>query len=181
MPDVVDVATRSRMMSGIRSQNTKPEIIIRKALHARGLRYSLHPKGIPGKPDIVMPKWRVAIFVHGCFWHLHGCPLSKMPANNAEFWSAKLQGNQRRDALIKAQLAESGWRAAIVWECATRGKAAKANLPALIDKLASWIRNQAKSGYLELGAPSSPMTELLTDNNNDIQADRPVRRAGGTR
>ncbi|MDO8778623.1 MAG: very short patch repair endonuclease [Burkholderiaceae bacterium] len=182
MSDVVDSATRSRMMSGIRSQNTKPEIIIRKALHARGFRYSLHPKGIPGKPDIVMPKWRVAIFVHGCFWHLHGCALSKMPSNNAEFWLTKLSGNQRRDAIVKQQLADSGWRSVTIWECATRGKAAMANLPALIDELAHWIRNQAKSSYLELGAPgSTPLITPPTDNTNDIQADRPVRRTGGTR
>jgi DNA mismatch endonuclease (patch repair protein) len=179
MTDVVDSATRSRMMSGIRSKNTKPEIIIRKALHARGFRYSLHPKGIPGKPDIVMPKWRVVIFVHGCFWHLHGCALSKMPSNNAEFWSTKLNGNQRRDALIKRQLIEAGWRTVTIWECATRGNAAMANFSVLMDELANWIRIQAESGYLELAAPGSPVTKPFTDNTNDIQADRPVRRTGG--
>ena len=94
MPDIVDTVTRSRMMAGIQSKNTRPEIIVRKALHARGFRYSLHSKSLPGKPDIVMPKWKVVIFVHGCFWHWHGCRLSKLPASNPDFWSAKLAGNQ---------------------------------------------------------------------------------------
>lgn len=157
MTDVVDKATRSRMMAGIRSKNTKPETIIRKGLHARGFRYSLHPKNLPGKPDIVMPKWRVAIFIHGCFWHRHGCSLSKMPANNAAFWNSKLTANKSRDASMKQQLIEAGWRTATVWECATRGKFATENLPYLLDRLAAWIRNQAESGTLEIAA-----SDLLT-------------------
>lgn len=152
MADVVDAATRSRMMAGIRSRNTKPETIIRKGLHARGFRYSLHRKGLPGKPDIVMPRWHVVVFVHGCFWHRHGCHLSKIPTNNQVFWKTKLAANQRRDALVKQQLAEMGWRTAIVWECATRGKLVTVNLPRLLDKLESWIRDQAESLTLEIAA-----------------------------
>ena len=181
MVDVVDKATRSRMMSGIQGKNTKPEVLIRKALHAKGFRYSLHAKDLPGKPDIVMPKWRVAIFVHGCFWHVHGCALSKMPANNAEFWEAKLTSNQHRDSTNKHELTALGWRTVVVWECATRGKTARLNFPHLIDRLAVWIRNQAESGYLELGMPNSepPNTPQAT-NPDDIQADRPIRRTRGT-
>ncbi len=149
MPDVVDKLTRSQMMSGIRSQNTKPEIIIRKALHARGFRYSLHPKGMPGKPDIVMPKWRVAVFVHGCFWHKHGCSLSKMPAANADFWKQKLEGNQSRDARVLGALAASGWRTATIWECAVRGKHALVRLPHVLDELADWIRDHPDSMCFE--------------------------------
>ena len=145
MADVVDAATRSRMMAGIQSKNTKPETIIRKGLHARGFRYSLHPKTLPGKPDIVMPKWRVVIFVHGCFWHKHGCRLSKMPATNAAFWESKLATNQLRDANVKKQLAAAGWRTATVWECATRGKAAAGNLPCLLNDLANWIREHPEA------------------------------------
>lgn len=152
MADIVDAATRSRMMSGIQSKNTKPEILIRKALHARGFRYSLHSKQLPGKPDIVMPKWRVAIFVHGCFWHWHGCTLSKAPATNASFWEAKLTANQNRDALVKRQLADAGWRVATIWECATRGKAAIHHLPHLLDRLAFWIRDQSKTSPLDITA-----------------------------
>ena len=145
MADVVDAVTRSRMMAGIQSKNTKPETIIRKGLHARGFRYSMHPKNLPGKPDIVMPKWRVAIFVHGCFWHRHGCYLSKLPATNAAFWESKLAANQHRDALVKQQLAAAGWRTATVWECATRGKTATENLPNLLDDLACWIRDKPEA------------------------------------
>lgn len=157
MADVVDVATRSRMMAGIRSKNTKPETMVRKGLHARGFRYSLHPKNLPGKPDIVMPKWRVAIFVHGCFWHMHGCSLSKMPASNAAFWDSKLAANRHRDEYVKQQLAQAGWRTATVWECATRGKTAIEKLPDLLDRLANWIRNQAESTTFEIAA-----SDLLT-------------------
>lgn len=156
MADVVDAATRSRMMAGIQSKNTKPETLIRKALHARGFRYSLHPKRLSGKPDIVMPKWRVVIFVHGCFWHRHGCSLSKMPTTNVAFWEAKLAANQRRDSLVKKQLADAGWRVATVWECATRGKTAVNNLQALLDMLTVWICDLAKSPTLELAASNFP-------------------------
>jgi DNA mismatch endonuclease, patch repair protein len=151
MADIVDAATRSRMMSGIQSKNTKPEILIRKALHARGFRYSLHSKQLPGKPDIVMPKWRVVIFVHGCFWHWHGCPLSKLPTSNTDFWQQKLTANQRRDEQVKQELVKQGWRTATVWECATRGKAALAGFDGLITALDNWIRYQAKSTTFEFG------------------------------
>jgi DNA mismatch endonuclease (patch repair protein) len=152
MTDVVDTATRSRMMAGIRSKNTKPEMIIRKGLHARGFRYSLHPKNIPGKPDIVLPKWHVVIFVHGCFWNKHGCHLSKTPTTNPEFWNSKLVANQNRDETVKLQLAKAGWRAATIWECATRGKTAGSRLPDLLDTLATWIRDQTESPNIEIPA-----------------------------
>lgn len=165
MADVVDKATRSRMMAGIQSKNTKPETIIRKGLHARGFRYSLHAKNLPGKPDIVMPKWRVVIFVHGCFWHRHGCSLSKIPSTNTAFWDSKLSRNQLRDELVKQQLAEAGWRIATVWECATRGKLAINHLPDLLDRLALWIRDLAKSPTLEIAATS---LLALSDQSDDI-------------
>lgn len=152
MADVVDAATRSRMMAGIQSKNTKPETIIRKGLHARGFRYSLHPKRIPGKPDIVLPKWRVVVFVHGCFWHKHGCRLSKIPSSNTAFWETKLTANHRRDERVKQELAAAGWRTAVVWECATRGKVAAESLPALLDGLAIWIRDLAAPPALEISA-----------------------------
>lgn len=164
MADVVDAATRSRMMAGIQSKNTRPEKIIRKGLHARGFRYSLHPKGLPGKPDIVMPKWHVAIFIHGCFWHGHGCSLSKRPASNAAFWESKLTANRCRDELVKLQLAAAGWRTATVWECATRGKLARERLPFLINRLATWIRDQDELPTLEIAG--SDLFMLLPAGNN---------------
>tara|TARA_R110001583_G_scaffold195050_3_gene368826 strand:- start:11551 stop:11988 length:438 start_codon:yes stop_codon:yes gene_type:complete len=123
MVDVVDQKTRSRMMSGIRSANTRPEILLRKALHARGYRFWLHDRRLPGTPDIVLPKWRVAIQVHGCFWHRHaGCPKATTPASNAEFWQAKFDTNVRRDAAAAEKLLEQGWRLLVVWECAGAGR-----------------------------------------------------------
>jgi DNA mismatch endonuclease (patch repair protein) len=166
MADVVDAATRSRMMAGIRTKNTRPEIIIRKGLHARGFRYSLHPKGLPGKPDIAMPKWHVAIFIHGCFWHGHGCSLSRLPASNTAFWESKLAANQCRDELVKNQLAASGWRTATVWECATRGRLARESLAGLIDRLAIWIRDQDEPPTLEIAGSDLFMSSPSAGNNS---------------
>lgn len=163
MVDVVDAATRSRMMAGINSKNTKPEIRIRKALHAKGLRYALHSNHLPGKPDIVMPKWRVVIFVHGCFWHWHGCHLSKIPATRTAFWATKLAANRQRDALAKQQLLMADWRVATVWECAARGMSALNNLPILIEHLTFWIRNQEQSSTLEITA-----SNLLTASTQRV-------------
>ncbi|MCW4455774.1 very short patch repair endonuclease [Flavobacterium sp. MXW15] len=117
MIDVVDRATRSRMMSGIRGKNTKPELIVRSFLHRAGLRFRLHAK-LPGKPDLVLPKHRTVVFVHGCFWHRHeGCRFSTTPANNAAFWQEKFADNVRRDARVKQQLRELGWRVLVIWSC----------------------------------------------------------------
>lgn len=119
MVDVVDKQTRSRMMSGIRGTNTKPEMVLRRALHARGFRFLLHDKRLPGKPDIVLPKWRVVIEVRGCFWHRHhGCPKATMPATRADFWQEKFNANVRRDGANAESLLAAGWRVLIVWECA---------------------------------------------------------------
>jgi len=120
MTDIVDRATRSRMMSGIRSKATRPEIFVRKGLHALGFRFRLHAEDIPGKPDIVLPKFRALINVHGCFWHDHGCRYCKTPSTNTAFWLEKLNANRLRDQrTIQLQL-DSGWRCLIIWECAIR-------------------------------------------------------------
>lgn len=117
MVDVVDKKTRSRMMSGIRGKNTKPEIIVRKALHAAGYRFRLHRKDLPGKPDIVLPKYKTVIFVHGCFWHKHDCRYFKWPKTRPDFWREKIEGNVERDRLAYEKLEEMGWRVKVVWEC----------------------------------------------------------------
>ena len=118
MTDIVDRATRSRMMSGIRGRDTKPEIMVRKYLHAQGLRYRIAPKNLPGKPDIVLPKYRTVVFAHGCFWHRHhGCRYAATPASNKDFWQIKFDQNLARDARVRSQLTEQGWRVLIVWEC----------------------------------------------------------------
>ncbi|KAA3655570.1 MAG: DNA mismatch endonuclease Vsr [Proteobacteria bacterium] len=118
MVDVVDRATRSRMMSGIRGKNTKPEMVVRRYLHAQGLRYRLHVSRLPGKPDLVFPKYRVALFVHGCFWHRHsGCKYATTPGTRTDFWLRKFAENTERDRLVLEALHGLGWRPLVVWEC----------------------------------------------------------------
>lgn len=137
MVDIVDRATRSRMMAGIRGKDTKPELLIRKALHAAGFRYRLHAK-LPGRPDIVLPKHGAAIFVHGCFWHGHDCHLFKWPATRQAFWKQKIEGNRARDARNLADLRADGWRILTVWECAIKGRA-KMPLERVVAKAATWL------------------------------------------
>lgn len=136
--DIVDRATRSRMMSGIRGKDTKPELIVRSYLHRAGLRFRLHAK-LPGKPDLVLPKYRTAVFVHGCFWHRHeGCRYATTPASNAKFWQEKFAGNVRRDARAKQQLEELGWRVQVIWACQLNDRE--------LGKLAATIRKDAAKG-----------------------------------
>jgi DNA mismatch endonuclease (patch repair protein) len=116
--DIVDTATRSRMMSGIRGKDTKPEMTVRRYLHGCGYRYRLHRKDLPGKPDIVIPRLKVCIFVHGCFWHRHpGCPFATTPKTRPEFWREKLQKNVDRDLANIDALGAAGWNVLVVWEC----------------------------------------------------------------
>ncbi|MGA9795910.1 MAG: very short patch repair endonuclease [Rhizomicrobium sp.] len=122
MPDIFSPQVRSRMMSGIRGKNTKPELLIRKALHAAGFRYRLHVKDLPGKPDIVLPRYNAVIFVHGCFWHGHDCHLFRWPRSREEFWQKKLAGNRANDAKHLVSLREAGWRVLTIWECSLKGK-----------------------------------------------------------
>lgn len=121
MPDVHSPEARSRNMAAIRGTNTKPEILIRKALFRQGFRYRIHDKKLPGKPDIVLPKYKAVIFVHGCFWHGHNCSLFKVPKTRTDFWLTKIQSNRERDTRNQAALAELGWRIGVVWECSTKG------------------------------------------------------------
>ena len=117
MTDVVDRATRSRMMSGIRGRDTKPEKQVRSFLHRAGLRFRLHAS-LPGKPDLVFPKHGAVVFVHGCFWHRHaGCRYATTPSSNVEFWQAKFDANVARDKRVARQLREDGWRVFVVWSC----------------------------------------------------------------
>lgn len=117
MADVVDKATRSRMMSGIRGRDTKPELLVRKYLHAAGLRFRLG-SSLPGRPDIVLPRYRAAVFVHGCYWHRHqGCRFATTPSSNQEFWLKKFAANVERDKQVKVMLRKAGWRPLVIWEC----------------------------------------------------------------
>lgn len=123
MADVHDKATRSRNMAAIKGKNTKPEVWLRKELFKRGFRYRLHRKDLPGKPDIVLPRFNTVIFVNGCFWHCHeGCPYFKLPKSNPDFWQNKLLRNKERDTSNYRLLLDNGWKVIVVWECAVKGK-----------------------------------------------------------
>lgn len=128
---------RRRNMSAIRGRDTRPELIVRRALHAAGLRYRLHG-ALPGRPDLVFPGRRAVIFVHGCFWHGHACPMFKIPATRQEFWLGKIEGNQARDARVQAELLGKDWRVMTIWECAIRGKA-RLELPAVTEAVRGWL------------------------------------------
>jgi DNA mismatch endonuclease (patch repair protein) len=118
MTDTLTREHRSWNMSRIAGRNTKPELLLRSLLHRAGFRFRLHVKNLPGRPDIVLPKYRIAIFVHGCFWHRHpGCRNATMPSTRPEFWAAKFEGNVERDARNAAALEEAGWTVFTVWEC----------------------------------------------------------------
>lgn len=138
MTDVHSPAVRSKNMRAIQSTNTKPELKIRSALHKRGFRYRLNYSGLPGKPDLVLKKYRAAIFVHGCFWHQHSCELFKWPASKREFWKSKLTQNRIRDLSNEAKLAGLGWRTVIVWECSLKGRNRKP-LDEIVDTIANWL------------------------------------------
>jgi len=139
--DIVDKKTRSRMMAGIKGKNTKPELVIRRGLHKRGFRYRLHDKRLRGKPDIVFIGLRAVIFVHGCFWHGHNCPLFKWPSTRAEWWREKIEKNRARDVRVRTELKALGWRQARVWECALKGKYRR-DPDEVIDELAVWLNSR---------------------------------------
>jgi DNA mismatch endonuclease (patch repair protein) len=140
MADIVSAQTRSRMMAGIGSVNTAPELIVRSALHRQGLRFRLHCDYLPGRPDIVLPKWKCVVLVHGCFWHGHHCRLFRLPGSNREFWQSKIQINRKRDAKVKRELRSLGWRVEVVHECQLRGRP-QWRVSAALKRLAQRIRN----------------------------------------
>ena len=147
MADIVDAATRSRMMTGIRRRDTKPERIVRSGLHRRGFRFRLDDRRLPGRPDIVLARRRTAIFVHGCFWHGHDCPLFRLPKTRPDFWAAKIEGNRARDVAAAAALRIAAWRVLTVWECAFRGRP-EAVREAALDAAAAWLHGDAIEGEL---------------------------------
>lgn len=127
-------------MSGIKGKNTKPEILIRKALHKKGYRYRLHDKKLLGKPDIILSKYRAVILVNGCFWHGHDCHLFKWPSTRPDFWKNKIEGNKLRDAKVRGFLSNAGWKVLTVWECALKGKA-RLDLDQVVETIEYWLQN----------------------------------------
>lgn len=135
-------------MSRVRGKNTKPELLIRRALHAAGLRYRLHGAKLPGKPDLVFPARRAVIFVHGCFWHGHHCSLFRLPATRTEFWSEKIESNRRRDAVALGSLRSAGWRVLTIWECALRGPVRR-DIAEVAAEASTFIRGDSELDELE--------------------------------
>ena len=129
------------MIAGIRSTHTNPEMLLRRGLFAKGFRYRLHVKGMPGKPDLVFPRYNAVLFAHGCFWHGHDCHLFKMPSSRREFWQAKIARNREVDARSELALQEAGWRCGVVWECALKGRT-RLPYPDVVAKCAAWLRSR---------------------------------------
>lgn len=138
MTDIVDSYKRSLMMAGIKGRNTKPELLVRSLLHKKGFRFRLHVKDLPGKPDIVLPKYKAVIFIHGCFWHGHqDCPLFKLPATRTEFWREKICRNRANDHRVVGLLLTSKWRVCIIWECSIRR--ARKDPAKLVNTITEWL------------------------------------------
>lgn len=136
MADKFTSAQRSEIMSRIRAKDTRPELAVRRLVHRMGLRFRLHVRNLPGCPDLVFPRLRKVVFVHGCFWHRHPnpeCRLTRLPKSRQEFWRRKLEGNRRRDLAKQEALMDLGWRFLVVWECELR------NIPILIEKLRMFL------------------------------------------
>ena len=136
MTDIVSKKKRSKMMSGIQGKDTRPELKIRSALHKLGYRY----KQLPGKPDLVLPKYNAVILIHGCFWHLHNCHLFKWPSTRTEFWKEKITGNKKRDEKNLQALKEMDRRILIIWECALKGKN-KLDFSSTIKSISDWLKS----------------------------------------
>lgn len=176
MVDVHDIAARSKNMRAIRAKNTKPELIVRSCLHSAGFRFRLHRKDLPGKPDVVLPRHRVAILVHGCFWHGHACPLFKLPGTRTDFWLQKIRSNRHRDIRDTTLLVNQGWRVLTVWECALKGTQ-RIDTATMTEFLADWVRSDSVFGVLDYSGLSawktvSPQTvdELLVPHRDIMVA-----------
>ncbi len=130
--------TRSRIMASVRGKDTAPELLLRKRLHKSGFRFRLHAKNLPGKPDLVFPKYKAVIFINGCFWHGHDCHRFSWPKTRKQFWRAKIQGNKERDCRNQEALLKAGWRVGLVWECSLRGRG-RLGTEAVAKECAEWL------------------------------------------
>lgn len=145
-------------MAAIRGVDTKPEMLIRRGLHARGYRFRLHDRKLPGRPDLIFPKFGAVLFVHGCFWHGHNCHLFKWPGTREDFWREKIGANVKRDKASSAALGEAGWRVGVIWECALKGRQRQA-VSEVLNTTSDWLSTQ--EGDLEVeGLPEDPAEEV---------------------
>ncbi|MBU4175784.1 MAG: very short patch repair endonuclease [Actinobacteria bacterium] len=156
--DNVKKETRSRMMSAVRDKNTKLEIEIRRRLFAKGFRFRIHRKDLPGTPDIVFPRYNAIIFVHGCFWHMHGCPRSRLPDTRQAWWKAKLEDNKRRDEAAVRDLEDAGWRVMLIWECGYRRKGVRES--EALDEMAEAAAVFLESQTLYTEIPQIAVTDM---------------------
>lgn len=138
LPEMNHISARSKNMAAIKCKNTKPELLIRKLLHRAGFRYRLYDKKLPGKPDLVLAKFRAVIFVNGCYWHGHDCYLFRIPKTNKEFWQSKISGNQSRDLSNIIGLNHLGWKVLTIWECSIKGKE-KLSSGLLLRFISDWL------------------------------------------
>lgn len=145
--DKISREARSRIMAAVHGKDTGPEMRIRRGLHALGFRYRVHVKTLPGKPDIVLARYRAVILINGCFWHLHGCKRSTIPEEKRQFWETKLKGNKERDERNVRSLLGSGWRVLVIWECAF-GKKGTHEIPDLLAETSDWIRSENTYGEI---------------------------------
>ena len=159
--DTVSKEIRSRMMSAVRGKNTRVELEVRRRLFAMGFRFRLHAKGLPGKPDLVFPKHAAAVFVHGCFWHMHGCHLSQLPATRRAWWRRKLYRNRLHDREVLQALRRLGWRTLVVWECGFRrpGIVRSAALDGIARQAGKFLLSRRNSLELPAAARCTPRTK----------------------
>lgn len=165
MADVHTPEGRSRNMRAIRGKNTRPEMKCRKLLFSRGFRYRLHVSALPGKPDLILPRHRVAIFVHGCFWHGHDCYLFKVPQTRKDFWEEKIAQNKARDLRDTRALHEGGWRVLTVWECALKGRLSW-DPEILGDYLSSWILTKGSCSPESIRHVSAAAVQPVPDRSS---------------
>lgn len=147
MADVLKPEQRRLNMSRIRGKDTKPEMMLRRGLHAAGLRFRLHVRSLPGRPDLVFPRHKAVIMVHGCFWHGHNCSLFKWPATRPEFWQTKITANQERDQSVLELLLSANWRVLTVWECCLKGRARRP-VAEVIEQCARFVRGHETQAEL---------------------------------
>ena len=174
--DIVSKEARSRIMSMVGQKDTGPEILLRSALHRTGLRYRLHDRTLPGSPDLIFPRFRSVVFIHGCYWHSHGCYRSTVPKSRREFWEEKFRANRKRDARDAALLRGRNWRVMIVWECALVGKHAS-EPENIAERVRVWLAGVEERGEVAGSLPGTDAPKAPEYRSSRREIDEAVRAA----
>lgn len=177
LADVHDKQTRSRNMAAIKNKNTKPELLIRRSLHARGFRYRLHDRKLPSRPDLVFPKHHAVLFVNGCFWHGHDCPMFRWPQTRPDFWREKISGNIARDMRNEDALVALGWRVGVIWECSLKGPN-RMPVEQVSDLIADFLTGTEARLWIE-GQPKKQKPAVFHLDDEDAGCSQVLRRASG--